>query len=35
MQAGTAAPEAGVASAYAPVPSEDEGLTGFVLRMFE
>ena len=35
MQAGSTTPEGGVASAYAPLPGEDDGLTGFVLRMFE
>ena len=28
-------PGANAASAYAPLPGEDDGLTGFVLRMFE
>ncbi|MBA3519286.1 MAG: transcriptional regulator [Rhizobiales bacterium] len=35
IQADGAAPKTGVASAYAPEPEADEGLTGFVLRLFE
>lgn len=35
MQADSGEADPGVASAYAPEPEADEGLTGFVLRLFE